>query len=323
MADYVVSSALETFTVLLAWHPEMSYGPLGHQFLKIKAEFENLLPLLSHADARDQSSFDISDVLERIREAAYKAVDVVETFSLKLNATRLSAIEPALGLISSRATIREIKEITAEISEMATSLQRLGVRALNEEDHICKRQPKVRETYFNFEAYQLVGMDSHANHLSNLLLEGDSHGCIISIVGSGGVGKTTLAKSVYHNNRIRDHSECYAWVDSSQQLHYALESILIQLTSFTTGLSSTAEWMLEEMATKILQVLCTKSCLVVLDDLWDPFTIKYLQEQLISDVANSKIIVTTRYGDIAKRIQSSYLYELQMSRLRKKLGTIS
>ncbi|KAI4297291.1 hypothetical protein L6164_037185 [Bauhinia variegata] len=210
MAQYVVSSALETFTILLARHPEMSYGPLGHQFLKIKAQLENLLPLLSHADALDQSSFDISDVLARIREAAYKAVDVVETFSLKLNAKRLPGIERALGPISSRATIREIKEITAEISEMATSLQSLGVRALNEDDHIYKRQQKLRETYFNFEEYQLVGVDSHVNQLSNLLLEGDGHGCIISIVGSGGMGKTPLAKSVYHNNRIRDHFECYA-----------------------------------------------------------------------------------------------------------------
>ncbi|KAI4297293.1 hypothetical protein L6164_037187 [Bauhinia variegata] len=321
MAEYVVSSALETFTILLARHPEMSYGPLGHQFLKIKAKLENLLPLPSDADARDQSSLKIWQVLARIREAAYKAVDVVETFSLKLNATRLPAIERALDPISSRATIREIKEITAQISEMATRLQSLGVQALIEEDHIYKRQQKVREAYFNLEEHHLAGMDSHVNHLSNLLLEGDSHGSIISIVGSGGVGKTTLAKSLYHNNGIRDHFECYAWVVTSQQLDYGLESILIQLTSSTIGLSSTAEWQcgsrerrhsrLPEMATKILQVLCTKRCLVVLDDVWDGVIFSYLQKQRISNAANSKIIVTTRYGDIAKSIDSSYLYELQ------------
>ncbi|KAI4297292.1 hypothetical protein L6164_037186 [Bauhinia variegata] len=69
--------------------------------------------------------------------------------------------------------------------------------------------------------------------------------------------------------------------------------------------------MLQEMATKILQVLCTKRCLVVLDDVTDPDIFSFLQQQRISDAANSKIFVTTRHGDIAARIRSSYLYELQ------------
>ncbi|KAI4297288.1 hypothetical protein L6164_037182 [Bauhinia variegata] len=297
MAEYVVSSALETFTIVLAQHPELGRGAMGQEIGKLKTKLESLLQLLSDADARQSSIKDLEQGLARIREVTYKAVDMIEIFSLKLNTTRLHGIG-VFDSISSRATIHEVKEIAGETSEMITSLQRWGIKALSEGDRSYRRQRKVRETYFNFDQLQLVGLEIPKQKLSELLLDGNNHYWAVSIFGKGGLGKTTLAKLLYHNSVIRSHFDCFAWVVISKEflIEDVLVSILIQLTSTSIELWEPTR---KEMATEqIGNILQTKRCLIVLDDVWR-MDILQLLGTCFPTMTGSKIIVTTRTKAVA------------------------
>ncbi|PQM33153.1 putative disease resistance protein [Prunus yedoensis var. nudiflora] len=58
---------------------------------------------------------------------------------------------------------------------------------------------------------------------------------VVSIWGMPGLGKTTLAKQVYHHGEVKRHFNCFAWVCISQQCQgrEVLKEILTKLISPT------------------------------------------------------------------------------------------
>ena len=47
---------------------------------------------------------------------------------------------------------------------------------------------------------------------------------MISLVGEGGIGKTTLPKKVYDDDVVKGHFDCYAWIVVSQS--YNIQEVL-------------------------------------------------------------------------------------------------
>jgi Holliday junction resolvasome RuvABC ATP-dependent DNA helicase subunit len=79
----------------------------------------------------------------------------------------------------------------------------------------------------------LIGIDKPRDDLISLLMEGEGssvqHLKVISVVGPGGLGKTTLAGQVYR--RLEGQFQCQAFVSLSQQpdVKKILRNILCQV----------------------------------------------------------------------------------------------
>ncbi|KAL6339341.1 hypothetical protein AAG906_028070 [Vitis piasezkii] len=71
---------------------------------------------------------------------------------------------------------------------------------------------------------EIVGIEPLRNELISRLLEGNPKRTVISVVGMGGLGKTTFAKKVYDNQRVVGHFDCHAWVTVSQS--FKMEELL-------------------------------------------------------------------------------------------------
>jgi hypothetical protein len=87
-----------------------------------------------------------------------------------------------------------------------------------------------RISAFYKDAHGLVGIDSPKRELTRLVLDEETkHLKVMSIVGFGGLGKTTLATQVYHE--VGGQFNCKAIVSVSQKpdMVRLLTSMLLQL----------------------------------------------------------------------------------------------
>nr|UBY07449.1 NBS-LRR disease resistance protein [Dasypyrum villosum] len=144
---------------------------------------------------------------------------------------------------------------------------------------------------------------------------------VLPVVGSGGMGKTTLIQNVYRNQQVMKHFPVLIWICVS--LHFNLDKVLEQIKTYTPRVESEKECSTTEEL--IEQRLKSKRFLLVLDDIWkinngDDWG-KLLSTLNKSEEKGSMILVTTRFEAIAQKVetpcQSIKLNALESGEFRK------
>ncbi|CAA6664022.1 unnamed protein product [Spirodela intermedia] len=117
----------------------------------------------------------------------------------------------------------EIEAIRAKIDEINGRRSTYGIENLGGEPRrqIDKTVRERRRVVLHAPDTDLVGMDEEKDKILGHLLDGSKKKrSMISIVGMGGLGKTTLAKRVFNEARAKfGHS---VWIDVSQQYSLSL-----------------------------------------------------------------------------------------------------
>ncbi len=120
-----------------------------------------------------------------------------------------------------------------------------------------------------------MGIGSHRDKLINWLIEGPSnHTEVFSIIGIGGLGKTTLVKKVYDNEKVVAHFDCRAWITVSHtyKMEELLRDVIKQLyKSRKESVPVEIDTMKETPIMEQLRLyLREQRYVVIFDDLWNP-----------------------------------------------------
>uniref|UniRef100_A0ACD5T7D2 Uncharacterized protein n=1 Tax=Avena sativa TaxID=4498 RepID=A0ACD5T7D2_AVESA len=166
-------------------------------------------------------------------------------------------------------------------------------------------------------ASNLVGIDEPKAEIIKLL---PRDGCastqqeprIVSIVGSGGMGKTTLANQVYEE--LKGKFDCRAFISVSRNpdMMIILRTILSEVRSIDYAHTEAAS--VQQIIPRIKHFLGKKRFFIVVDDIWDVKTWDVIKCALGETNSESIIITTTRNNDVAKACSSSlsdYIYNIR------------
>uniref|UniRef100_A0ACD5XZ29 Uncharacterized protein n=1 Tax=Avena sativa TaxID=4498 RepID=A0ACD5XZ29_AVESA len=133
---------------------------------------------------------------------------------------------------------------------------------------------------------------------------------VVSVVGSGGLGKTTLANELYR--RIGGQFECRAFVRTSRKPDF--RRLLISMLSQVWPHQTPNTWKVHNLIADIRTHLQDKRYLIVIDDIWDMQTWDIINRALPDGNLCSGILITTEVEDVALKCcdyDSKYVFTMK------------
>ncbi|KAF8389433.1 hypothetical protein HHK36_026128 [Tetracentron sinense] len=235
-------SIAERFGYML-YHESVYLNQVQEQIQQLQNELNQMQCFLKDADAKREEDESARKWIADIRDTAYEAEDVVDTFILKVASRRKwRVIQRYACFIREWREIHkigsEIQVIQTRICNFSKSRETYGIRNIGEigegTSFANERRRQLRHSYPHAdEVHVNIGLQRDADALVKQLKD-DEGFRVVSIVGMGGLGKTTLAKKVYNHSHVKCYFECCAWVFISQQCRArdVLQAILIKISSF-------------------------------------------------------------------------------------------
>ena len=112
---------------------------------------------------------------------------------------------------------KKIEAIQHSFRDISRRWETLVIKNVEGTSRSAQMLQDLRGSSPHAEEHVIVGLKEEADKLVEQLIGGDQSRRVISIVGMGGIGKTTLAKKVYTHIEVVQHfPDCRAWAYVSQ-----------------------------------------------------------------------------------------------------------
>ncbi|KAL5204665.1 hypothetical protein ABZP36_009536 [Zizania latifolia] len=151
------------------------------------------------------------------------------------------------------------------------------------------------------------GRDVEKDSIVELLMKGKSDDLgVLPLVGVGGVGKTTLARFVYHDQRIKDHFDKRMWVCVSDNFNEQrlTREMLDHVCKDRQGHENITSF--DALHEKLSEEIRGKRFLLVLDDMWEDQDRSRWDGLLAplkrNEATGCMILATTRMPSVARMI---------------------
>jgi disease resistance protein RPM1 len=306
MAEIAVTCLLDKLTSLTQEEVKLLKG-VKEAAASIGDELEQIKAFLRAADQTEKKTPQLEVWVKQVRDVAYDIEDALDEYRLNLTQRRGNDFHVSLAKIIKTLSARhqfgsEIQRIKSRVVNISEARQRLiqgEATVVDSQTWLDRRQDGLL-----LEEADLVGIENPKKQLVSWLIPGpgDTGGKVVSVVGMGGLGKTTLVKKVYDDAQVKLLFKYRAWMFVSQsfKMEELLKDMLQQLYRVkrkpvpqeVESMSS------DQLRTKIKNFLQQKRYLIVLDDVWhvddwDAVKLAFPNNN------GSRVMLTTRIAEIA------------------------
>ncbi|XP_039168236.1 disease resistance protein RPM1-like [Eucalyptus grandis] len=314
MADFAVNCLLAKLKDFL--ENGVLLGGAEEEATLVKRQLEYVWAFLRSADSLEESDEEVKVWVKHLREIAYDTEDALDEFKLLLAHDHgigipglLSKLSCCIKNMKGRYRIAsEMKSINARIKSIFDGHWRVRDKLNKVEHRYGSSKPDdtwqdQRGNALLLDKAELVGISEPTKRLVGWLIEGASTRHLISVVGMGGLGKTTLVKQVYEDPEVKKHFIVRAWITLSQSPN--IEEILQGM--FRQIMRETEEPVppLEDNKDRLCQKMIIKDLLqkarylIVVDDAWRINDWDAIKHALPNNICGSRIIITSRNSDLA------------------------
>ncbi|KAL6326268.1 hypothetical protein AAG906_004765 [Vitis piasezkii] len=301
---------------------------------KWEIELSDIREELNDAEDKQITDRSVKEWLGNLKDLAYDMEDILDEFAYEALQRELTAkeadhqgrpskvrklISTWLGFFNPTEVMRYIKmrsevwEITRRLRDISAQKSELRLEKVAAITNSAWGRPVTASLVYEPQVY---GRGTEKDIIIGMLLTNEptkTNFSVVSIVAMGGMGKTTLARLVYDDDKtITKHFDKKAWVCVSDQFD-AVRITKTILNSVTNSQSSDSQD-LHQIQENLRKELKGKKFLIVLDDLWndDYFELDMLCSPFWVGAQGSKILVTTRNNNVANKMRGhKILHELK------------
>ncbi|GAB4838901.1 hypothetical protein Ancab_028435 [Ancistrocladus abbreviatus] len=268
---------------------------------------------LKNSEGKRDENHVVRELIRQITDVAQEAENHIEHFMLavekKKRATFWDKVSENVNYGSNLHGVAEkTKKINKTITNIYDNFQLYGINmngAVNNNDpaYPCPKSLMAVHRRRRDVEKDMVGLEHEADNITKKLTMGRKELDFVSIVGMGGLGKTTLAQKIYDNAAITNRFTCRGWVFVSQE--YDTRQVVLGIIKNVMPESAPQalkEKSLEELRDMLYNHLRDKTYLVVLDDIWKPEIWDQISQCFPNGDKHSRIMITTRDKKVADRI---------------------
>ncbi|XP_039012290.1 disease resistance protein RPM1-like [Hibiscus syriacus] len=337
MAEIAVGMVLEQLISFLGAEVKL-FGGLKKQVEDIMIELEYSACFLRDADSmaeKEDTNGGLKLWVKHVREVAYQIEDVMDEYMLYhvtqhrqqgLMAASLAKIVHLVKTVKrQRRTASKIREIKTRFVGIKERSERYGFKfntmpsvPFDGIESNNRRQVNPRMGLHFIDSEALVGIDSSLKELAHRVADAELRRMIVSVVGMGGVGKTTLVKRVFDDQVVAGHFDCHAWITVSQsyKVEALLRTMLRQMYESRKQSPPVSVGTMDgvELISKCRDYLYDKRYIVVFDDVWEELFWRDMEHTLLDNNKGSRILMTTRNmnaADFCKKSSLVHVHNLE------------
>ncbi|RCV21283.1 hypothetical protein SETIT_4G127000v2, partial [Setaria italica] len=294
------AAARQEVGLLLGVHDDIGF---------INAQLKMMSAFLRTTNVAEGNAEVLKAYLELIRDLAYDTEDCLEEFMVSIK--HPSMLQQCFNLGARHRIaikIRAIKQRIQELNQMRKMYNLIQLTDTISDDMKGDFQVTRNFAALYIQEAQLVGFQRPKVELLEMTSSKTDGRKVVSIVGMGGLGKTTLPKKVYDSKELHERFVNFAWITVSQS--FSIMEILKDLIKQLLGENSLEDLLKKHQGVTLLGKHCTdllreqlegKRYFVVLDDLW---TIEAWNSIQFAFPEHSSelgcVVVTTRITEVAQ-----------------------
>ncbi|KAL0441006.1 UNVERIFIED_CONTAM: Disease resistance RPP8-like protein 3 [Sesamum radiatum] len=203
---------------------------------------------------------------------------------------------------------QDIDKVTEKIDSITKELMMIEEEWGNaqEQKPVVSNLPASSTTLPSSGKNTMIGFDEHLLRVMDELTRDESNLQILTLVGMGGTGKTTLAINIFDHPYVVHHFDKRIWFTISQE--YTVYDILLRL------LNDGADQEVSEakLGEQLYKSLFGKRYLIVMDDVWSVEAWDAFKLFFPNNRNGSRVMITTRLANVADSLVSHKPYLMDL-----------